>query len=76
MGTGGEIKILFRRRGTSIAASMRKITEKGPAVVASLLKEVSDCFREIRCFLGADDHLLGIGGQGTQLVNNKGDDGP
>ena len=40
------------------------------------LKEVSDCFREIRCFLWADDHLLGIGGQGTQLVNNKGDDGP
>ena len=74
MGTGGEIKILFRRRGTSIAASMSRSQKRDQQQLH--LKEVSDCFREIRCFLGADDHLLGIGGQGTQLVNNKGDDGP
>ena len=74
MGTGGEIKIFFRQRGISIAASMSRSQKRDQQQLH--LKEVSDCFREIRCFWGADDHLLCIGGQGTQLVNNKGDDGP
>ena len=50
MGKDGEIKILFRRRGISIAASMRRSQKRDQQQLP--LKEVSDCFREIRCFWG------------------------